>query len=1018
MVINRLRVYLIFTSFGLLAAILLQAQVSDSVILKLLFGVWLLLSVGILFLAALEMKLEIRAYLWFRARTSHITNWFPFVCAVELLIIALITLAAMAHLIDFSPDWRMPGNELSYLLNSGGVASAVFARTGAIPLWNPFIGLGEPLIESPFSFVLNPFMFLPILLGGVINGTKVAVILHALMMGLGGWTLAYSLRMRSAGRLLLGLTLAGSGSMVGAIAHGFYQISLSQVYVPFVYAGLFGVLRHETKRWYIGLLIVASALLIFAGTFFYVLPTAISCVLIVLFFLIRRNKGTGRLFIDGQVVGRLALAGVLLLLVTAVRMLPQYVNAAYVNHPWEGFAGDYISISTLASLYYLPWLGGDYAVEMNFHFVVWFPLLTTVVIGRIILMLKGVPLRLRLLVPIFLLITLFTFWGQAYSDAPIRKLYDLIQFLGNWRYTARMLAAASIWVAVLVALGFDLLVRWLQRQSSAPALSNPSHWVARVTLLSVLAVGGVSAANVLRSWYDYVWREQIYTLNFDAVTLLRQDHPYEFLSIRTPGFHDYWSIYTDFVRMQFGNPDYHALPLKPTISVFDLSWLALPRYGLDIASPQYFLGYGYKRLWSIDTQLKEQILWWQPDALPQVFMVDPLTLNAAGSGLKRSDVIPVTTYSHEIDSVHVQLAPDYLPYGILVSSDLAYPGWQVTINGQQANLESVGGFLGVILPDSGGEQSLDIVFSYQPTVLYVGGAITVVGVLLLSAYLLGGDRPLIDRARRRYAGLFAVFSREESAVEVEDTLYLVRLPEIVPFDDAEPVRDVPSPEPETPLEMPIGAPADLPAEGVAEAPTEAPAETPAQTPAPVPTPLMDGKPPEAESGHIGRLYSSAANPVASKVGALIGGEIHIYLKEHDIGHLTAEGAAYRVMGEAYTPTVGFIGYGKGDLAVEGVNPQPPDLAVVVDHPSTYQTQKDLLTRVGNYLAAGTTVWMFVPGDSEVKVFAPGKAVRTLGIDDTLDGGAVLPGFSLPLRAVLSAVRPTAVQGNAAPGESS
>ena len=42
------------------------------------------------------------------------------------------------------------------------------------------------------------------------------------------------------------------------------------------------------------------------------------------------------------------------------------------------------------------------------------------------------------------------------------------------------------------------------------------------------------------------------------------------------------------------------------------------------------------------------------------------------------------------------------------------------------------------------------------------------------------------------------------------------------------------------------------------------------------------------------------------------------------------------------------------------------------------------------------VWLVEPKHQRVTVYLPDRSTRTLGIADTLDGGDVLPGFSLPL----------------------
>jgi Uma2 family endonuclease len=56
----------------------------------------------------------------------------------------------------------------------------------------------------------------------------------------------------------------------------------------------------------------------------------------------------------------------------------------------------------------------------------------------------------------------------------------------------------------------------------------------------------------------------------------------------------------------------------------------------------------------------------------------------------------------------------------------------------------------------------------------------------------------------------------------------------------------------------------------------------------------------------------------------------------------------------------------------------------------------MLGKVEMYLRAGVRlVWVIVPEDNGVSVHVPDAPVLTA--DDVLDGGAVLPGFSCPVR---------------------
>ena len=145
---------------------------------------------------------------------------------IELAIILGAVLLATRQQLNLSPILQWSGPDLPLLTHGAGFAARIFQETGAIPLWNPFIGNGEPMLESVQSFVLNPLMFGPILLLGSVIGTKVGILLHIVIMGLGGWALGRMLGLRWAGRIMLGVFLVGSGSMAAPMGRGLYQTTL------------------------------------------------------------------------------------------------------------------------------------------------------------------------------------------------------------------------------------------------------------------------------------------------------------------------------------------------------------------------------------------------------------------------------------------------------------------------------------------------------------------------------------------------------------------------------------------------------------------------------------------------------------------------------------------------------------------------------------------------------------------------------------------------------------------------
>ena len=81
-------------------------------------------------------------------------------------------------------------------------------------------------------------------------------------------------------------------------------------------------------------------------------------------------------------------------------------------------------------------------------------------------------------------------------------------------------------------------------------------------------------------------------------------------------------------------------------------------------------------------------------------------------------------------------------------------------------------------------------------------------------------------------------------------------------------------------------------------------------------------------------------------------------------------------------------------------PMAPDLAAEVLSPS--DRIADALAKVAMYLQAGTSlVWLVNPATRTVVVFRSETDPVTLGESDTLDGGDVLPGFSVPVAEIFA-----------------
>jgi Uma2 family endonuclease len=148
----------------------------------------------------------------------------------------------------------------------------------------------------------------------------------------------------------------------------------------------------------------------------------------------------------------------------------------------------------------------------------------------------------------------------------------------------------------------------------------------------------------------------------------------------------------------------------------------------------------------------------------------------------------------------------------------------------------------------------------------------------------------------------------------------------------------------------------------------------------------------------GEIVEVVSNSYSSEVAAEVLGEVRTYVKAKKLGRVTGADGGYIVSGERYIPDVAFISFARQpEPSHEAWNPNPPDLAVEVLSPT--DDPASLRIKIVNYLRAGTTVWVVDPIRQQIEVYAPDQSPVTLTVEDTLDGGSVLPGFSLPVKSV-------------------
>ncbi len=144
---------------------------------------------------------------------------------------------------------------------------------------------------------------------------------------------------------------------------------------------------------------------------------------------------------------------------------------------------------------------------------------------------------------------------------------------------------------------------------------------------------------------------------------------------------------------------------------------------------------------------------------------------------------------------------------------------------------------------------------------------------------------------------------------------------------------------------------------------------------------------------------------ASSIGLLLGAELTVYVKKQGLGRVTGEQGGYRLdpahpRDTELGPDYAFV---RADRLPPRTSPEymkalqlAPDLAIEVVSENQYAP--GMAAKAKTYLSFGTRlVWVVWPRYERVDVWRPSDETPTaLGVDDTLDGEDVVPGFTYPI----------------------
>ncbi len=649
-----------------------------------------------------------------------------------LVILLVIFLFSRITLLDFNPRQLQQTGEHNESATLPILAEIGLRRYGEIPLWNPYMLTGFPHAGDLINHFWNPVATIPVLLWGGINGMKVSVFLSLLVAAYGQWFLAHTFGLRGIFRLWAGLLCALSGGLILLWRLGWYELLVGAAWFPWCFALLWRAL-HRRDRSSLIWAALAIAMVLTAGGGYYPFYLGISLIVLTIAALIL-HKPTDR----GLQLRRAAAVALLSVGLAAVYLVPLVDGLRYTRR-------DAPPDVTQVNSQPIPYALFNYVVSDESWFITpalnrasgygWFyigalPLLalafTPWLFGRFSWRRRGILTLLSLLLVLLL-------W-HSNRHAPVRYLYEWFPFLYTFRFPNRLLIIATIPLVILAAMTMQGLLVWLRRAFrglrlgvSPDAKGHNASGIRLITLINLSAalLLLIAMVNVYRVNYRFGMHPSP-RLGVAEETLgwLRlHDTGLYYINIGGPS--PYWNWFAHAYELEMPVMDFRynrRVLSMDTQYQPESPFCAQPRYVIlptDQPAPDEA---------TLVTTIRQMNVWYQPQALPYAFAVDP-ALPIARDTVRELDVrldgpnrVIVEGKSGEMGQQLVALVSDY-------------PGWRLSIDGRSAEVVPVNGYLGARMMS--GEHTY--VFEFRPPLHTIGLSISVL-TLLLCAVLAGTER--------------------------------------------------------------------------------------------------------------------------------------------------------------------------------------------------------------------------------------------------------------------------------------
>ena len=183
--------------------------------------------------------------------------------ALELLPLILLSFIMAAPYLNFAQNIYPNGYEYDVITVTHYVWN-LLPKCGTCVFWNGLVNGGAPAFAELLGAVLHPLVILTTLFTGVINGTKIIILVSLIMSGFAMWWFAKELGVRRLSRIWISLFGVVGGYLIGRLESGNILFMLSIASASLVFPMVLRLNKQPTNR-NIALLAVILALTWLSG---------------------------------------------------------------------------------------------------------------------------------------------------------------------------------------------------------------------------------------------------------------------------------------------------------------------------------------------------------------------------------------------------------------------------------------------------------------------------------------------------------------------------------------------------------------------------------------------------------------------------------------------------------------------------------------------------------------------------------------------------------------------------------